>query len=68
MFGGRPLSVPMCGDAVDVVAPLVEDLGCRPVDAGGLDRIGLLEATAAFMIGLWFAGEDAQAVLPPLPG
>jgi hypothetical protein len=33
--------------------------------AGGLDRAVLLEATAAFVIGLWFAGEDAQAILTP---
>lgn len=69
VFEGRPLAVPLCGDdaeAVGVVASLAEDLGCRPVNAGGLERAGLLEATAAFMIGLWIDGEDAQAVLPPL--
>ncbi|MCP2168253.1 NADPH-dependent F420 reductase [Goodfellowiella coeruleoviolacea] len=69
VFGGRPLSVPLCGDdadAVETVAALVRDLGCHPVNGGGLDRAGLLEATAAFVIGLWFAGEDAQAILTPL--
>ncbi|SDM20020.1 NADPH-dependent F420 reductase [Nonomuraea jiangxiensis] len=69
VFDGRPLAVPLCGDdpaALVAVRTLVTDLGCTPVDGGGLDRAVLLEATAAFMIGLWFSGADAQAVLPPL--
>jgi predicted dinucleotide-binding enzyme len=69
VFGGRPLSVPLCGDdrgALDAVSTLVRDIGAKPVPAGGLDRAALLEATAAFAIGLWFAGEDAQAILTPL--
>ncbi|MFE2722259.1 NADPH-dependent F420 reductase [Kitasatospora sp. NPDC059327] len=69
VFDGRPLAVPLCGDdpaAVALVGRLTADLGAEPLPGGGLDRAGLLEATAAFMIGLWFAGRDAQAVLPPL--
>lgn len=69
VYDGRPLAVPLCADdagAVDTVASLVDDLGCHPINAGGLERAGLLEATAAFAIGLWFGGEDAQAMLPPL--
>lgn len=68
VFGGRALAVPMCGppSAVEAVRPLVTDLGCTPVDAGGPARAALLEATAAFAIGLWFGGVDAQAVLQPL--
>ncbi|MGW3345477.1 NADPH-dependent F420 reductase [Nonomuraea rubra] len=69
IFHGRPLAVPLCGDDPDALAAvrtLVADLGCTPVDGGGLGRAVLLEATAAFMIGLWFGGADAQAVLPPL--
>lgn len=69
VFDGRPLAVPLCGDdpgALAAVRTLVTDLGCTPVDGGGLERAGLLEATAAFMIGLWFTGADAQAVVPPL--
>ncbi|MFI7230010.1 NADPH-dependent F420 reductase [Nonomuraea angiospora] len=69
VFDGRPLAVPLCGDdpaALAAVRTLVADLGCTPVDGGGLDRAMLLEATAAFMIGLWFGGADAQAVLPPV--
>ncbi|RFS85839.1 NADP oxidoreductase [Actinomadura spongiicola] len=68
VFGGRPLGVPLCGDdeeALAVVRALVTDLGCVPMDAGGLDRAGLLEATAAFVVGLWFAGQDPTAMLPP---
>ncbi|MEU6781612.1 NAD(P)-binding domain-containing protein [Nonomuraea angiospora] len=69
VFDGRPLAVPLCGDdpaALAAVRTLVADLGCTPVDGGDLDRAMLLEATAAFMIGLWFGGADAQAVLPPV--
>jgi 8-hydroxy-5-deazaflavin:NADPH oxidoreductase len=64
-----PVAVPLCGDDTDAVArvaSLVEDIGCQPVNAGGLDRAGLLEATAAFVIGLWVGGGDAKAVVPPL--
>ncbi|MEV0385179.1 NAD(P)-binding domain-containing protein [Nonomuraea sp. NPDC050643] len=69
VFDGRPLAVPLCGDdpaALEAARTLVADLGCTPVDGGGLERAAQLEATAAFMIGLWFGGADAQAVLPPL--
>jgi 8-hydroxy-5-deazaflavin:NADPH oxidoreductase len=69
VFDGRPLAVPLCGDderALATTRTLVTDLGCTPVYAGGMDRAKLLEATAAFMIGLWISGADAQAVLPPL--
>jgi hypothetical protein len=70
VFGGRPLAVPLCGDdedALTVVRRLVRDLGCEPLNAGGLDRAGLLEATAALLIGLWVGqGADAQAIAPPL--
>ncbi|MEV0176575.1 NAD(P)-binding domain-containing protein [Streptomyces sp. NPDC050803] len=69
VFDGRPLAVPLCGDdtaALDAVRHLVRDLGCTPVNGGGLDRAGLLEATAAFLIGLWVSeGADAQAIVPP---
>ncbi|WP_410616190.1 NADPH-dependent F420 reductase [Amycolatopsis sp. lyj-109] len=69
VFDGRALSVPLCGNdpaALDAVSTLVRDIGAKPVHAGGLDRAALLEATAAFAIGLWFAGEDAQAILTPM--
>ncbi|MFF3330054.1 NADPH-dependent F420 reductase [Streptomyces sp. NPDC002888] len=70
VFDGRPLAVPLCGDdpdALSVVRHLVRDLGCEPLDAGGLDRAALVEATAALLIGLWVGeGADAQAITPPL--
>ena len=70
VFDGRPLAVPLCGDspsALSVVRRLVRDLGCEPLNAGGLDRAGLVEATAALLIGLWEReGADAQAIAPPL--
>ncbi|CCK29616.1 NADPH-dependent F420 reductase [Streptomyces davaonensis JCM 4913] len=70
VFDDRPLAVPLCGDdpaALESVRRLVRDLGCEPVNGGGLDRAALLEATAAFLIGLWVGeGADAQAIAPPL--
>ncbi|MGW3494824.1 NADPH-dependent F420 reductase [Streptomyces sp. NPDC001020] len=70
VFDGRPLAVPVCGDDADAVArvgALVRDAGCEPVAGGGLDRAGLLEATAALFIGLWVGeGADVQAIAPPL--
>ncbi|GGY93286.1 NADP oxidoreductase [Streptomyces poonensis] len=70
VFDGRPLAVPICGDdaqALDTVRRLVRDLGCEPLNGGGLDRAALLEATAAFLIGLWVGeGADAQAIAPPV--
>ncbi|MBC9715684.1 NAD(P)-binding domain-containing protein [Streptomyces sp. TRM66268-LWL] len=70
VFEGRALAVPVCGDdeqALVAVRALVRDLGCAPVDGGGLGRAGLLEATAALFIGLWVGeGADAQAIAPPL--
>lgn len=70
VFDGRPLAVPLCGDeatALESVRQLVRDLGCEPVNGGGLERAALLEATAAFLIGLWVGeGADAQAIAPPL--
>ncbi|MFJ4868747.1 NADPH-dependent F420 reductase [Streptomyces sp. NPDC088757] len=70
VFDGRPLAVPVCGDdgeALALVAELVRDTGCTPLAGGGLDRAGLLEATAALFIGLWVGeGADARAIAPPL--
>ncbi|MGK5639102.1 NADPH-dependent F420 reductase [Streptomyces sp. URMC 126] len=70
VFDGRPLAVPVCGDdetAVARVRELVRDVGCEPVSGGGLERAGLLEATAALFIALWVGeGADAQAIAPPL--
>ncbi|MGW1327848.1 NADPH-dependent F420 reductase [Streptomyces antibioticus] len=70
VFDGRPLAVPVCGDdetALARVRELVRNVGCEPVTGGGLERAGLLEATAALFIGLWVGeGADAQAIAPPL--
>jgi predicted dinucleotide-binding enzyme len=70
VFDGRPLAVPVCGDdetALALVHQLVRDAGCEPLAGGGLERAGLLEATAALFIGLWVGeGADAQAIAPPL--
>ncbi|MFF4357472.1 NADPH-dependent F420 reductase [Streptomyces sp. NPDC001604] len=69
VFDGRPLAVPVCGDdegALARVRELVRDVGCEPVAGGGLERAGLLEATAALFIALWVGeGADAQAIAPP---
>ena len=68
-FEGRTLIVPLCGDhppAVASVAGLAEDLKLRPVHAGGLRQARYMEATSAFVVGLWFAGHDSRAMLPPL--
>ncbi|GAA1515890.1 NADPH-dependent F420 reductase [Kribbella lupini] len=67
-LSGQPLGVPICGDdqhALDQVAQLVRDLGCEPVHAGSLERARLLEATAAFAIGIWFGGGDTRGLFPP---
>jgi hypothetical protein len=49
------------------VRELVRDMGCEPVVGGGLERAGLLEATAALFIALWVGEEaDVQAIAPPL--
>jgi predicted dinucleotide-binding enzyme len=69
VFEGRRLAVPLCGDdaeALAVVGQLVRDLKAEPVRAGGLNRARYLEAMSAFVVGMWFAGVDARAVLPPL--
>ncbi|MGX8907987.1 NADPH-dependent F420 reductase [Streptomyces netropsis] len=69
VFDGQPLMVPVCGDdeaAVASVYDLVRDVGCAPVAGGGLERAGLLEATAALFIGLWVEEQaDARAIAPP---
>ncbi|MFF3953159.1 NADPH-dependent F420 reductase [Streptomyces sp. NPDC001890] len=70
VFDGQPLAVPVCGGdeaAVALVHGLVRDAGCVPVAAGGLERAGLLEATAALYIGLWVQEQaDVRAIAPPL--
>ncbi|MFD5872424.1 NADPH-dependent F420 reductase [Streptomyces sp. NPDC060322] len=67
-FADGPLTVPLCGDdasALETVGTLVRDLGCVPLTVGGLDRAAYLEATTAFLIGLWHSGHDPRTLLPP---
>ena len=39
--------------------------GLPPLDGGPLERARHLEATAAFLLGFWFAGAEPRAALPP---
>lgn len=69
VFEGQRLVVPLCGDDVDAlgqVEELVRDLNAEPARAGGLNRARYLEAMSVLVVGLWFAGTDARAALPPL--
>ncbi|MFE6616520.1 NADPH-dependent F420 reductase [Amycolatopsis sp. NPDC057786] len=68
VFDGVPPAVPICGDKVGEVSELVRDIGCTPLVAGGLDRAALMEATMAFMVGLWFDGHDAPGLRPTPSG
>ena len=68
VFADGPLAVPLCGDdegALEAVRTLVRDMGCVPLDGGGLERARHLEATAAFLLGFWFAGAEPRTALPP---
>ncbi|WP_225731617.1 MULTISPECIES: NADPH-dependent F420 reductase [unclassified Nocardia] len=68
-FEGRTLGMPYCGDdpaALRLVAGLIEDLKFQPIPAGGLHRARYLEATSVFVVGLWFGGQDARAMFPPV--
>ncbi|AJF64362.1 NADPH-dependent F420 reductase [Streptomyces vietnamensis] len=68
VFADGPVAVPLCGDdeeALALVAALAADLGCAPFVAGPLAHADLLEATTAFLIGLWTSGRDPRAMLPP---
>jgi predicted dinucleotide-binding enzyme len=69
MFEERRLAVPLCGDhpgSLKAVAGLAEDLGLQPIEAGSLRRARYLEAASVLTIGLWFAGQDARTMYPPL--
>lgn len=61
-----PVRVPVCGNdpaALAAVRRLVRDVGCVPVDGGGLVRAALFEATAAVVIGLEVGGHGLAACL-----
>lgn len=59
-YHGRPLMVPIAGHdaAKDPVATLVREVGAEPLDTGGLEQAHHLEAMAAVIIRLLFAGAD----------
>jgi 8-hydroxy-5-deazaflavin:NADPH oxidoreductase len=63
-FDGRPLAVPIAGDAEGkaVVCALVEDLRGQPLDAGDLTQARHLEAMAIVVIRLLFSGYDPMSV------
>jgi 8-hydroxy-5-deazaflavin:NADPH oxidoreductase len=65
VFDGRPLVVPYCGDddtAKEHVRQLIEEMGCRPLDLGGLAKARHIEYLAATVIGLLFEGADPTTV------
>jgi 8-hydroxy-5-deazaflavin:NADPH oxidoreductase len=59
-YAGQPLVVPIAGDsdAKAVASELVRDAGGEPLDAGGVEHAHELEAMAAVIIRLLFAGAD----------
>jgi 8-hydroxy-5-deazaflavin:NADPH oxidoreductase len=57
------LSAAADGGAADAVTALIDDLGFRSVNIGGLDRARYLEAAAAIVIGLLAAGEPSGSLL-----
>jgi predicted dinucleotide-binding enzyme len=65
VFDDRPLVVPLAGDdpaGKDLVAGLVRDTGCEPLDVGPLHRARHLEAMAAVVIGLLYGGAPTHTV------
>ncbi|AZM46688.1 hypothetical protein DMB38_13490 [Streptomyces sp. WAC 06738] len=67
--GEARVAVPLCGDdeaALTAVRTLVRDAGGEPVDVGGLERAGLLEAAAVFAAGVWRQGRQPAEVFGPV--
>jgi 8-hydroxy-5-deazaflavin:NADPH oxidoreductase len=58
VFDGSPLTVPYRGDdtAKAHIKQLIEELGCRPLDLGGLAKARHIEYLAAIVVGLLFEG------------
>lgn len=70
-FGPTPPAVPFCADdagAAGHVTELITGMGWSPMPAGGLDRAAYVEATAAFVIGVWWAGGSPALAFPEAPG
>ena len=66
VFDGRRLQVLICGDsdpAKTAVSGLVRDVGCEPLDLGGLQFAPHLEHAAAIVIRFLFGGRDPLTVL-----
>jgi len=64
-FDGRRLAVPYCGDdkvAKPRVRKLIAQMGCRPLDLGGLGKARHIEYLAAIVIALPFDGADPSTV------
>ncbi len=69
-FDGRPLAIPYCGDGPDVtrgkLSSLIGDVGAVPVDLGGIDRAGQLEAFGAVIIAMLVRGVDPHTAIAPV--
>ncbi|MEO1016481.1 MAG: NAD(P)-binding domain-containing protein [Pseudomonadota bacterium] len=66
VFDGRRLQVLMCGDnagAKAMVGTLIRDVGCEPLDLGGLQYAAHIEHAGAIVIKLLFGGRDPLTVL-----
>ncbi|MEV4947898.1 NAD(P)-binding domain-containing protein [Streptomyces sp. NPDC053755] len=69
-FGPVPPAVPFCADdpgAAGHVTELITGMGWTPMPAGGLDRAAYVEATAAFVIGVWWDGGSPALAFPEPP-
>lgn len=65
LFDGRRLVTLYCGDdaaAKGMVAALITDIDCEPVDVGELKYARLLEAAAAIVIKFLLSGRDLHTV------
>jgi hypothetical protein len=69
IFDGRPLAVPYCGadEAKQIARPLIDDLGCWPVDIGDLSQARHLEAMAIVMINILGSGFGPRTVFNLIP-
>ena len=69
-YEGRSLVVPIAGDdeGKAIVATLVRNAGGEPVDAGGIEHAGYLEAMAAVIIRLLFGGADPLSAFQLMAG
>jgi hypothetical protein len=69
VFDGVPLGVPFCGEesARPATRELIEAIGADPIDLGGLERAGQIEAVGAVVIASIIAGADPRTMIPPMP-